>query len=523
MSHSDPAYGRKLSRAGLSAYEIAKKNGFVGDEAAWLLSLVGPPGADGADGVDGAPGAPGADGADGLSAYQVAVANGFVGTEADWLLSLVGPAGADGVDGTNGTNGTDGADGADGASAYEVAVANGFVGDEATWLLSLVGPAGADGADGVDGAPGTPGADGLPGADGAPGPAGADGASAYEVAVANGFVGTEAAWLASLVGPAGAPGADGTDGVDGADAPLIPVQIMAAPDKTAPADADTFGYLDSTASNALVKFTWANIKTALQTFFERLFRTKLSAPRTYYIRTDGSDSNNGLTNTAGGAFLTLQKAVDVATALDNNGYDVTIQVGNGTYTAGVVLKPYIGSGKFNLIGNTATPSSCVISVSSGHAIYGEDAGKWKLGGFRLAAAAGTGIYARGVIQIGVIHPLEMNTSSRHFFAFLGAEISIESNWNIIGSAPLHMQASYGGKIFAVSRTCTLTGTPNFSSAFAYSQDLGLLQILAVTFSGAGTGPRYTVTGNAVLQTGVAGATYLPGNAAGSVATGGQYI
>lgn len=38
------------------------------------------------------------------------------------------------------------------------------------------------------------------GAGGAPG---ADGASAYEVAVANGFVGTEAAWLASLVGADG--------------------------------------------------------------------------------------------------------------------------------------------------------------------------------------------------------------------------------------------------------------------------------------------------------------------------------
>lgn len=36
------------------------------------------------------------------------------------------------------------------------------------------------------------------------------GASAYEVAVANGFVGNEAAWLASLVGPSGAPGLDST-------------------------------------------------------------------------------------------------------------------------------------------------------------------------------------------------------------------------------------------------------------------------------------------------------------------------
>jgi hypothetical protein len=42
-------------------------------------------------------------------------------------------------------------DGADGASAYEIAVANGFVGDEAAWLASLIGPAGADGADGAAG------------------------------------------------------------------------------------------------------------------------------------------------------------------------------------------------------------------------------------------------------------------------------------------------------------------------------------------------------------------------------------
>ena len=44
-------------------------------------------------------GIPGADstipGPPGLSAYQVAVAEGFIGTEAEWLLSLVGTPGAD--------------------------------------------------------------------------------------------------------------------------------------------------------------------------------------------------------------------------------------------------------------------------------------------------------------------------------------------------------------------------------------------------------------------------------------------
>ncbi|MEV5915824.1 hypothetical protein AB0M00_43945 [Streptomyces chartreusis] len=56
------------------------------------------------------PGPAGADGEDGASAYEVAVANGFVGSEAEWLASLVGPPGESGsgggaVDSVNGLTG----------------------------------------------------------------------------------------------------------------------------------------------------------------------------------------------------------------------------------------------------------------------------------------------------------------------------------------------------------------------------------------------------------------------------------
>lgn len=81
--------------------------------------------------------------------------------------------------------------GDDGRSAYEVAVANGFVGTETQWLASLKG------------------ANGTNGLNGATGPAGANGKSAYEIAVAAGFVGTEAQWLASLQGPVGPAGPAG--------------------------------------------------------------------------------------------------------------------------------------------------------------------------------------------------------------------------------------------------------------------------------------------------------------------------
>jgi hypothetical protein len=54
-------------------------------------------------GPPGAPGAPGPPGADstvpGMSAYELAVADGYVGTVQEWLDSLQGAPGADGAAG----------------------------------------------------------------------------------------------------------------------------------------------------------------------------------------------------------------------------------------------------------------------------------------------------------------------------------------------------------------------------------------------------------------------------------------
>ena len=63
-----------------------------------------------------------------------------------------------------------------GYSAYEVAVINGFEGTEEEWLASLVGPQG---------------------------PQGPDGKSAYQVAVDNGYTGTEEEWVNDFMTPDG--------------------------------------------------------------------------------------------------------------------------------------------------------------------------------------------------------------------------------------------------------------------------------------------------------------------------------
>ena len=72
-----------------------------------------------------------------------------------------------------------------------------------------MGPSGNDGTDGADGQDGAPGPKGDQGADGS------DGSSAYQIWIDAGNTGTEAQFLASLVGPSGNDGTDGATGDDG--------------------------------------------------------------------------------------------------------------------------------------------------------------------------------------------------------------------------------------------------------------------------------------------------------------------
>lgn len=71
---------------------------------------------------------------------------------------------------------TPGPAGPKGDSAYQVAVTNGFKGTEQEWLTSLKGPKGDPGQAGATGPKGESGSQGPQGSKGDPGPAGAQGA-----------------------------------------------------------------------------------------------------------------------------------------------------------------------------------------------------------------------------------------------------------------------------------------------------------------------------------------------------------
>ena len=97
-------------------------------------------------------------------------------------------------------HGANGEKGTDGKSAYQIAVEQGYQGSESDWLSSLKGDKGEKGN---TGAKGNPGQDGT------------DGKSAYAIAVEHGYEDSEEKWLLSLKGEKGDTGERGEKGNTG--------------------------------------------------------------------------------------------------------------------------------------------------------------------------------------------------------------------------------------------------------------------------------------------------------------------
>ena len=152
-------------------------------------------------------------------------------------------------------------DGADGASAYEIAVENGYTGTEAEWLTSLKGQKGERGEKGEKGNPGEQGLQGVPGEKGDPGEPGKDGTN----------------------------GTDGKNGVDGSDG-YSPTATVT--------ETDTGATITITDKNGT---TTATVNSTLG---ERV--------RLYVDAEAGSDTNNGKTTTT--AVQTIDRALVLANA-----------------------------------------------------------------------------------------------------------------------------------------------------------------------------------------------------------------
>lgn len=230
----------------------------------------------------------------------------------------------------------------------------------------------------------------------------------------------------------------------------------------------------------------------------------------------GNDASDGKSNSAAGAFLTIQKSLNVASLLDINIFSVNINLAGGLYTAGAAIAaPWLGSGSVNLVGNTTTPANVLVDVGASANPFSVSGGGYIVisglelrGNIGLLSQRGSRIYISTAVRFGACAAYHMYANSGQIVVFGGYTIS--------GNAAAHLNSDAGGSITSAGLAISLIGVPAFSSAYAIAGGVGSAIIgYSCTFTGTATGSRYSVGQGALINSNGGGTSYFPGNAAGS--------
>jgi hypothetical protein len=242
---------------------------------------------------------------------------------------------------------------------------------------------------------------------------------------------------------------------------------------------------------------------------------------TLYVRTDGSNSNDGSANDAAHAFLTPQGA-----------YDYFIQnynwAGQADQTVGThVLKIKLGNtGAFGILihyapcyitveGDTVTSANTTIDQIS--CFVGScTAQNLK---FKNLVTGGTLSYAYGAQQAascelgnGVIFDSGYNY---HMIAWYGAVMFTYVGYTIsAGTAQSHIGVYGGSTVEGGSVTVTLTGTPVFTNYFIQADVCGAVFLSNMIYSGAATCKRFEASILGAIYTGSNNLNYFPGSTDG---------
>lgn len=258
-------------------------------------------------------------------------------------------------------------------------------------------------------------------------------------------------------------------------------------------------------------------------------RIPLAAGLNLYVATSGSDSSNGLS--AGTPFLTIQHAINVAlNGYDTQGNNITINVGAGTFSTspGVLMGAALTGGGAIIINAVGSGSTTITAIGSGAAaVSAENSAILQISNANITSTTGAGLFAGQQGQIIVGTGMAFGAcGTGHIAAFGSGSVQITANYAVNGNAQYHWNID-GSSFASVAGGLTLTfNNPTFGVATAQVPNVSLLEFLSpvASFAGAGAiGTRYNSNGNSVINTQGSGATYLPGNAGGATANGGQYI
>ncbi|MNH89275.1 hypothetical protein D3C73_417920 [compost metagenome] len=204
-----------------------------------------------------------------------------------------------------------------------------------------------------------------------------------------------------------------------------------------------FGYLDGVTAGIQGQL---NGKTPLATTPQQT-----TADITYYVRTDGNDGNNGLANTAGGAFRTIGKAISMIPQIVN--HTVTISVATGTYAEDVLIEGTSGKGYVSFVGTSTiirsfvsgrchrvTVSGFTATTTSTAGFSVNDGGKIDFTNCIITAASGKEGF---VIQGGAVSSISSCTISNRNVGILSNDSSVSSGNNTGSGNTVALYTNFG--------------------------------------------------------------------------------
>jgi hypothetical protein len=263
-------------------------------------------------------------------------------------------------------------------------------------------------------------------------------------------------------------------------------------------------------------------------------RELLTAARTYYVATTGSDSNDGLS--VGTPFATIQHAVNfVSTEIDLQGYEVTIQVSTGVYNENVTLKSLVG-GNGKLLGDTTTPTNVVIKAPalSTYCVHNEVVGnQWAIKGFSLDAsnlnnyASALSLDRNSVTQIAFLDFKAIDSTVILINVENSATLfdSDSSDYTIHGAAwNMFIFVYTGANVNFQFNSLTINDTPTMNTMVSAAIRSSVVFFANSAITGTVTGKRYSVSELSIIDTFGSGVNYIPGTVAGTAdgTTGGFY-
>lgn len=258
-------------------------------------------------------------------------------------------------------------------------------------------------------------------------------------------------------------------------------------------------------------------------------RERLTASRTYYVRTDGADSNTGLVDSAAGAFRTIQKAADTVAALDTGKYQATVQVKDGTYTDAVMLPKCQGDLTPIISGNVAAPSNVHVSVTGVNAFQaGADTVMnngitWHVQGMKITAPVRNCLLAYGAGNHISCSNIVFGVANVHLSSDHGAQILVRGPCWIAGSAYAHAATGSEGVIlFGAGSTGTFLASvsiTSFISAFGGGKINAAGRPAYAMGAFTCTGKRYESTYGSIVLPCSGG---FPGTTAGTISNGGVF-